>query len=455
MRRLSSPDGPTPGRQVSVQRTSTPIREAPVEAGEAAPSLRSVRDDASRSPRASRLATAAFFAPAAWILAASARDLAHPQGAAPGASVAVALSFLWLASALLASVRSFFRDLGAFLLQRVRFRILLPVAVVSLGMALSGPGGTEWPALLVFSGLLALAAGIEAARLDPARAKRFLLLAGVNAIALVAADFAVRWTVLPGRSHRLFLEHDPALGWKLRSGLRLERREARYASVETVNEMGFRTPLVPFEKPPGLRRVVLLGDSHTEGYTVSDEETYGRRLERHLAERFPVQVISLGVGGFSTDQELLSYLHVGRRFAPDAVVLQFCHNDVSFNVLDQYWRGPKPRFRRFGETLVLEGVPVPNTRTMGLLRNDFLQVSAIALLVESSLGNLGIRRSLEKSADREEAWRVTDLLVRDLRAVVEADGAKLVVFHSNPDAREEDEGIQSIARARSIPFLDI
>ncbi|HKB15749.1 MAG TPA: hypothetical protein VKF62_06775, partial [Planctomycetota bacterium] len=227
--------------------------------------------DGPRPSRASRVATAAFFAPAAWILATSSLDLVHPQGASPAATVAVALSALWLASPLHASVRSFFRDLGAFLLVRVRFRVLLLFTLVAFGMALFGPGGREWPALLGFFGLFAIARGVESARLDPARARRALLLVGVNAIALVAADFAVRWTVLPGRSHRIFLEHDPALGWKLRSGLRLERREARYASVETVNEMGFRTPLVPFEKPPGLRRVVLLGDSHTEGYTVNDE----------------------------------------------------------------------------------------------------------------------------------------------------------------------------------------
>ena len=67
--------------------------------------------------------------------------------------------------------------------------------------------------------------------------------------------------------------------------------------------------------------MVILGDSHSEGYTVSDGEQYSEQLAQLLGEHCRVEVVSLGVGGYSTDQELLSYLRYGRRFNPDPTTI--------------------------------------------------------------------------------------------------------------------------------------
>jgi len=284
--------------------------------------------------------------------------------------------------------------------------------------------------------------------------RRVLIATGICAGLLVAADFPVRWFVLPGKSHNnLFAEYDPLLGWKLSPGVSSTRKNDLYTSRESVNSLGFRTPEVPFEKPPGMRRVVLIGDSHTEGYTVNDDETYARRLEGLLGE--PYQVISLGVGGFSTDQELLTYLAWGRRFHPDVVVLQFFSNDPAMTVLDHYYRGAKPLFRRYGDRLVLTGVPVPDLRNTGLLSRSFMKRSAIALLLESMARQLAVSRDVQRVADMDEAWRVTDLLIRDLAQAVRADGARFAAFDANTRLDPEyDAHMRSILEKYRTPYLE-
>ena len=50
----------------------------------------------------------------------------------------------------------------------------------------------------------------------------------------------------------------------------------------TTNDLGFRTH--PTEKPPGTRRLLVVGDSWTFGPGVDESETFTRRLEGLLAE---------------------------------------------------------------------------------------------------------------------------------------------------------------------------
>ena len=72
----------------------------------------------------------------------------------------------------------------------------------------------------------------------------------------------------------------------------LERSEFRTRVV--TNELGFREPRLPGPKPPGVQRIVALGDSFTQGYGVEEDEAYPRQLERRLEG---VEVINLGVPG--------------------------------------------------------------------------------------------------------------------------------------------------------------
>jgi len=78
--------------------------------------------------------------------------------------------------------------------------------------------------------------------------------------------------------------------------------------------------------PPGITRIVALGDSYTEGLHLSAEETW----PHHLQEALPAdhQVLNFGVSGFNTRQEVRWLALKALRYTPDLVVLQVSPNDT-------------------------------------------------------------------------------------------------------------------------------
>ena len=76
------------------------------------------------------------------------------------------------------------------------------------------------------------------------------------------------------------------------------------------------------------------------------------------------------------------------------------------------------------------------------------------MLADIVLSRYAMRQEGE-AVDLEEAWRVTDLLVRDIARFVRADGARLLVFSANPDDPESDSRFRQLLEARGISFVDI
>jgi hypothetical protein len=112
-------------------------------------------------------------------------------------------------------------------------------------------------------------------------------------------------------------------------------RFGEYNVWVTINSRGLREAEIPYQKPEGVYRILLLGDSFAEGMRTELAQTAGKVLEARLNEmagapRF--QVISAGVGAWGTDQELLWLRQEGARYDPDLVlVLFFTANDFMNN----------------------------------------------------------------------------------------------------------------------------
>jgi GDSL-like Lipase/Acylhydrolase family len=108
-------------------------------------------------------------------------------------------------------------------------------------------------------------------------------------------------------------------------------RRFEWRTYIKINSLGLRDREHTYEKPTGTRRVLLLGDSITEGMQVPLDRTFARLVESDLHGRsLPIEVINAGVSAFSTDNELLFFRAEGIRYAPDVVVLVFnAMNDVS------------------------------------------------------------------------------------------------------------------------------
>lgn len=100
----------------------------------------------------------------------------------------------------------------------------------------------------------------------------------------------------------------------------------------SINSEGLRDREFSLEKPPGVYRVMMLGDSTTFGWGVRQEDTAAKFLERKLSAALPagysgVEVMNAGVGNYDTVQEVTYYETIGWKYHPDLVVLVFFIND--------------------------------------------------------------------------------------------------------------------------------
>ena len=97
-----------------------------------------------------------------------------------------------------------------------------------------------------------------------------------------------------------------------------------------TNALGLRGDETTREKPPGVFRILGLGDSYTFGNGVRREHLFLERLEASLADArgMEIEVLNLGIPGFSTPQEVALLEHVGIGFDPDLVLIAFVVNDV-------------------------------------------------------------------------------------------------------------------------------
>ncbi len=154
--------------------------------------------------------------------------------------------------------------------------------------------------------------------------------------------------------------HDPDLGWRLRPGATGEVRAFGGAPAYTiaVNERGLRDDPHPHAKPPGVRRVLLLGDSVAFGSGMPVEETFAALLEERLGPG--VEVVNSAVPGWSTDQQGWWLESEGLRYEPDLVLLTFVVNDLPGNARLSMHGMRKPRWVRVDRGgWRVEGRPVP------------------------------------------------------------------------------------------------
>ena len=148
--------------------------------------------------------------------------------------------------------------------------------------------------------------------------------------------------------------HHPRFGWALRPGIHEMR--AFGDRVLNSNSRGLRGRReYSYEKPAGVRRLLVLGDSFTFGEDVSDDETYCHQLERLLPG---TEVLNLGVHGYGHDQMLLYFREEGVKYRPDLVVLGFLYDDMERNLVG-FRDFAKPRFEQRDGRLELRNVPVP------------------------------------------------------------------------------------------------
>jgi len=98
-----------------------------------------------------------------------------------------------------------------------------------------------------------------------------------------------------------------------------------------INQAGIRDrEEIGFDKPPGQRRVLCLGDSVTVGWGIPVKDCWVRRIETGLRQRFgDVRTVNCGFMGTKVvDEYWYGLKHRFYRFQPDMVVVALCLNDL-------------------------------------------------------------------------------------------------------------------------------
>jgi len=86
--------------------------------------------------------------------------------------------------------------------------------------------------------------------------------------------------------------------------------------------------------------IVVIGDSHTMGWGVNDEETFSAILEKKIDRT----VFNLGVSSYGTYRELLRLENSGVLNLVNTIIIQYCDNDLEENVARKYSDKEKPLY---------------------------------------------------------------------------------------------------------------
>ncbi|MFN8373328.1 MAG: hypothetical protein U0694_10700 [Anaerolineae bacterium] len=112
-----------------------------------------------------------------------------------------------------------------------------------------------------------------------------------------------------------------------------------YYNVQ-LNNYGFHDTPFTLEKPAGVYRILIIGDSFPRGEEVPLTNGFPYLLERQFNVEndgsYPnIEVINLGIPALGTDRELLLYAGLGFRFQADVVLLcMYTGNDIRDNDID-------------------------------------------------------------------------------------------------------------------------
>jgi lysophospholipase L1-like esterase len=199
-----------------------------------------------------------------------------------------------------------------------------------------------------------------------------LLLAGAEMLARWGRDAALRRdgllpepsrTALSGLSATQWADYDRLAVTQLKPYVEfVPQANYRSATVNT-NERGFRGGPVANPKPPGRRRVVILGGSAAFGIGASsDEATFPARLQAVLRARGgrDLEVVNAGAPAYVSGQELARLIYEIVDLEPDVVIIYDGFNDLNspllFDARPGYpsnfaWREQTVHFNSFRQLL--------------------------------------------------------------------------------------------------------
>jgi hypothetical protein len=284
-----------------------------------------------------------------------------------------------------------------------------PETIDGAGVGTKQPTQKAWIAkflILIFSLLVCMEGGSRLVlSINPLRRR---------ATGFDDASYRLQWVRLRQEQREWtgpFAVYQPTRGWALKSGI--QGMKVFDGTILNTNSKGVRGKTeYNYERIPGKRRILVLGDSFTFGAEVADDDTYSHYLESHLRN---TEVLNFGVQGYAHDQMLLYLKEEGLKYHPDIVILGFTYIDIYRNI-ESFFAYAKPEFKLVSGNLQLTKVPVPTPERV--LAEEPYRPKALDMLL---ILKEKVRWSLGKN--EAEAREVTRQLLDEIVTTTRSIGA--------------------------------
>jgi hypothetical protein len=123
--------------------------------------------------------------------------------------------------------------------------------------------------------------------------------------------------------------YDEKRGFRLMPHQKYSFFKEGFSISETTN-FGYYGKDIQIDKPTDTFRIALLGDSYVEGFQVFDRDHFRSILQKNLAESYGhrVEVMNLGMSGFSLSDEYCYYSRFVKSLHPDLVIIVMRQSDL-------------------------------------------------------------------------------------------------------------------------------
>jgi hypothetical protein len=231
----------------------------------------------------------------------------------------------------------------------------------------------------------------------------------------------------------------------------------QFGQTVSFNSRGMRDREHPVQKPEGVFRILVLGDSFMEALQVPYERSFPSLLERELERTTGrrVEIINASVSGWGTDDELQYLTRYGVQHADLVLVAVTLHNDISDNLRGRFHtmkdgalvRQPIADATFWQYKLVeLKGFLATHSHTFQLLsrarwsrqmRWEAGQLSAHVAALFRPVPDPHVARGVE----------LTELLLAQMQRVAAAHGSRMVLVLLPLAVQLSDDTFGELARA--------
>lgn len=323
----------------------------------------------------------------------------------------------------------------------------------------------------------------------------FLISLGIFCVAVLVLEIGLRLAKI---SFPNFYQPDASIGIALKP--RAEgwwyRENKNYVKI---NSRGLRDSEHSIQKPDGVFRIAVLGNSFCEALQVPLEKTFWRVVEQDLNEHCKaerrIQVLNFGMSNLGTGQALLLLRERVWEFQPDAIVLTILTTtDIIWNTRALRGDASYPYFVANNGSLELDdsfrrhATFLHATKSPARFNRWLLAHSHIWQVIWEMRRRLKRARSVlsdpnprghqiyfePRDPDWQNAWDLTEQILRQIQCEVTAHGAQLLAVvldnpiqvNPKPDVREQymqrlgvktlfypDERLDKFTRQYNIPSL--